>query len=223
MSETFNFTEFKRGCRQLPKDGLPTSRRMSALHLDCEEILESRHPERSSFLDCKAGCGHCCVINVSVLLPEALTIVEHLEMLPDVERKELLARQDKLWRQIQGVDDEERIWMRKPCVFLDQQGSCSIYPVRPLLCRGVTSTDAEDCKKVLNDCLENEGQVVQMNLFQRELYDAAYIGLSEGLEEQGIDGRGFEVTGIVRYLIRNPQQRDELKSGLKINWSDMVE
>ena len=31
-------------------------------------------------------------------------------------------------------------WLGKPCIFLDKEGACSIYEVRPMNCRTLTST-----------------------------------------------------------------------------------
>jgi hypothetical protein len=97
-----------------------------------------------------------------------------------------------------------------------------IYPVRPLLCRGLTSTDAEDCRQALHVSQDQEKSVVEMNLFQRDLYDSAYLGLSKGLEERGADGRGFEITGLLRYMLRNPEKRPDLESGFRLKWSDLA-
>ena len=218
---TFNFEEFTQECRCLPV-ALQPGTGLESLYDDCEALLELHHPERVSLLDCKAGCGSCCIVNVSVLLPEALSIIEYLEAQSWHVSKDFLANLDRIWPRICGVDAEERLSMRQSCVFLDETGSCSIYPVRPLLCRGVTSTSSESCKQALNiNCFEAKSSV-EMNLFQRDLFDAAYIGLSEGLEEQGVDGRGFELTGLVRYLLRNPQRRADLQSGLRLNWSELI-
>ncbi len=222
MGQDFSFADFTRQCRHsyLPS-ALPPGMRMGLLYQDCEFLLDQYQPDRFTHIACRAGCGNCCIVNVTVLLPEALAIIEYLEerLAKDAELDERL---DLLWTSVRGIDDEERVCMRQPCVFLDDGGNCSIYPVRPLLCRGVTSTDDEECRESFNAYLYNAKRVVQMNLFQRELYAAAYLGLSEGLEEQGLDGRGFELTGIVRYLRRHPHRREDLRSGLRLKWDELA-
>ena len=219
----FSFDDFTQECRRSYLSvALQPGLRLGTLYRNCEELLEFHHPQRSSLLACKAGCGSCCIVNVSVLLPEALAIVEYLEAQPGFDCEGVGKNLNQLWTRICGVEDEDRVDMRQPCVFLDKTGSCTVYPVRPLLCRGTTSTDAESCRLALNGKLFNEKPVVKMNLFQRELFDAAYVGLSEGLEERGIDGRGFELTGIVRYLLSNPKRRSELQSGVRLNWGELL-
>ncbi len=61
-------------------------------------------------LVCKRGCASCCVDGLSVLPVEAALIEESGLMPPPVSAA--------------GA-----------CAFLDEDGACSIYPVRPVLCR----------------------------------------------------------------------------------------
>ncbi len=222
MDQNFNFAHFSKQCRKAYFSKVPPAAVcLQQLYNDCEEVLDRYHPDRSARLACRAGCGDCCIVNVSLLLPEALAIVDYCNERPQKYR-ELDQKLDSLWISIRGVDDEERVCMRQPCVFLDCQGRCTIYPVRPLLCRGVTSTDTEECKKSFNAYLYNEKRSVQMNLFQHELYMTAYLGLGEGLEDRGMDGRGFELTGIVRYLRRHSRQRQKLQAGLRLRWEELA-
>lgn len=223
MGQSFDFEKFSQKCRQIcsPEILLP-SVRLTGLHRECEQLLEMHQTERNRLLDCKAGCGSCCIVNVSVLFPEVLAILEFLEDRAADDIEHLVPMLDEVWVRIRGLDDDERICLHQPCVFLDSHDGCSIYPVRPLLCRGVTSTDAESCRQSFVGGLQNDSSTVLMNLFQRELYDAAYLGVSAGLEAQGLDGRGYELTGLVRFLMRNPQKRDEMTSGLQLQWDDLA-
>lgn len=222
MAEDFCFADFSRRCADdYLAPSLESGTRLRPLLHDCEVLLDQYHPDRDEHLDCRAGCGSCCIVNVAVLVPEALAVVEFLEA-QWADASELEERLDSLWRSIRGVDDEARVCMRQPCAFLDAQGRCSVYPVRPLLCRGVTSTDADSCRESFNAYLFNEKRQVEMNLFQRELYSAAYLGLSEGLERSGLDGRGFELTGLVRYLLHHPQRQEELQAGRRLRWEELA-
>ncbi len=194
---------------------------LQGLYAECEKLLDDYHPDRGEHLDCKAGCGDCCIVNVSVLWPEAVAISTYLEHLSETDLAVLGERLDTAWTRIRGVEDEDRVCMRQPCVFLDERGRCAIYPSRPLLCRSVTSTDSGACRDSFHAYLHNEQRTVEMNLFQKELYNAAYLGLSRGLEEQDLDGRGFELTGLVRYLYKNNGEPGRLRQGLRIRWDEL--
>ncbi len=223
MGLTFSFAEVNRECsRSYSSLALQPGIRLKPLYHNCERLLDHYHPDRLSLLACRAGCGDCCILKVSVLLPEALAIIEYLEAQPGSVRTSLEKKLDQVWTRISGAEGDEWGGMRQSCVFLDTTENCTIYSVRPLLCRGVTSTDADNCKQALNAECDDDKSAVEMNLFQRELFQTAYVGLSVGLEKMGVDNRGFELTGIVRALLRDPQLCSELQTGLRLNWSDLT-
>jgi len=174
-----------------------------------------------SLIACCAGCKSCCVVNVAVLLPEGLAIAEYLRTWPQAEQGEVAGRLDELWRAIRGLTDDERISVAQPCAFLDQAGACRIYPVRPLLCRSITSTSAEACRQALADQLLDQSSPVLMNLFQRELFEALYLGVGDGLERAGLESRSVKLTGLVRYLLNKPQVEAELLAGKRIDWHEL--
>lgn len=153
-------------------------------------------------LACAAGCGGCCRVNVSVLEPESINIARYLNhRLNDDERSNLLLAMEKMVNTICDVDEEERIAMRKNCVFLSDKGECIIYPVRPLLCRSITSTNATDCRDSLAMQALGEQLPVMMNLFQKNLFNVAYQGLASAMEKNGMDAYGAELTAdVLAYL-----------------------
>jgi Fe-S-cluster containining protein len=153
-------------------------------------------------LACAAGCGGCCRVNVSVLEPESINIARYLNhTLADDERENLLLSMRKMVHTICDVDEEERIAMGKNCVFLSAKGECTIYPVRPLLCRSITSTSATDCRDALAMQALGEQLPIMMNLFQKNLFDVAYQGLAAAMEKNGMDAYGAELTAdVLSYL-----------------------
>lgn len=169
------------------------------LETELNKHLTAEDHER---LACAAGCGGCCRVNVSVLEPESINIARYLKhTLSDEERENLLVAMKKMVHAISDVDEEERIAMRKNCIFLSDQGDCTIYPVRPLLCRSITSTSATDCRDSLAMQALGEQIPVMMNLFQKNLFDVAYQGLATAMEKNGMDAYGAELTAdVLSYL-----------------------
>lgn len=153
-------------------------------------------------LACAAGCGSCCMVNVSVLEPESINISRYLKhTLADDERELLLLSMKKMVNHICNVDEEERIAMRKNCVFLSEKGECTIYPVRPLLCRSITSINAQDCRDALTMQALGEQIPITMNLFQKNLFDVAYQGLAAAMEKNSMDTDSAELTAdVLSYL-----------------------
>jgi len=177
-----------------------------------QEMAESalaRNRGDATRIACRAGCGHCCVLNVAVLEPEAVTIVAYLERkLPPSQFTSLRRQIDDLHGTLRWLDDEERIRLRRPCAFLDQEGTCSIYPVRPLLCRGLNSTDPENCRQALELLFLDEEPKILSNLFQSALFSQTFLALARAMENAGLDSRSRELTTAVKSHLdgRQPEQ-----------------
>ena len=211
--------------REIETAGRDKKRLLSTLQRlaeQAEEQLAHAEENDASLIACRAGCGSCCVVNVSVLIPEGLAIAALLRRLPVAEQELVTARLDWLWRAVRGLTDDERLSLGQSCAFLDVSGHCLVYPVRPLLCRSVTSTSAESCRQARTAHYFDEQSPVLMNLNQQQLYEAVYLGVSDGLERSGIDARGVKLTGLVRHLLQKPAAGAALLSGKRLDWHDLA-
>lgn len=160
--------------------------------------------EEKAQIACAAGCGLCCVLHVPVLFPEAIATADFVrERWSAAARQALATRLDDLCTAIAGLDDEECV-LRHPCAFLDADGRCSIYPVRPLICRSVTSTDPETCREALTLQVFGETLPVTMHLRQKAIMESAYSELGAVLTEVGLDGRGVKLALAARALLADP-------------------
>lgn len=91
---------------------------------------------------CKEGCSHCCKLPATATVPEMVPVVEYLVGRCDWERRRPalereLERQLTAFATVNVLDDEERarfFTRQLPCAFL-KDDRCSIYPVRPTVCR----------------------------------------------------------------------------------------
>src|SRR4029079_19658980 len=115
------------------------------------EGLMTRAP--AGAVACRAGCDHCCYQSVGVTPPEALAIFDHLSRtLPDAELERVAAHVAAHRARTRDLSTAERFSPDHPCPFLDVTGGrCTLYEVRPLSCRGMTSLDAGDCETRLRD------------------------------------------------------------------------
>lgn len=188
---------------------------------DDVELLLADQPDDRSLIACGPGCGSCCVVNVATLVPEGLSIVHYLRQQEDQLVESVALRLEKLWRQIRGLDDEERLVARRACAFLDERGCCSIYPVRPLLCRGFNSTSAQACRDALSGQVLGEEPAVVCYQFQQEIYRSLFTGVAGGLEQGGLEGRSYQLAGLIRYLLRHPGAGADWLSGQKLSWQQL--
>lgn len=194
---------------------------LTACHRSAEDLLERCDVGERRLIACHAGCDHCCVVNVSVSLLEGVAIVRFLDQLAPAEKEIVLTRLERLWGRIRGLDDEERLALRNRCAFLNDEGLCRIYPARPLFCRSVTSIDPEACQKAVYCKLRGESQTLLMYQYQKRLYEAFYRAIADGLERAGMDGRSFQLSGLVRYLAKRPQSGAVLLSSRTLSWADL--
>ena len=117
-------------------------------------------------VSCKAGCGACCRQMVPISIFEAEALAEWFGTLP-VERQEVLRERFRVTLQQLGErgilekmgpelwtkqDDSQETFgidylnARVACPFLENE-SCSIHPIRPLICREyVVTTSPEFCR-----------------------------------------------------------------------------
>jgi Fe-S-cluster containining protein len=102
-------------------------------------------------IPCKKGCDECCHIHTSCFNSEMDVIMNYIKAYSiEVDRTalELKASLDQL-----ALDKGPDFWLEhvtyenRACVFL-KDGSCQIYPVRPLVCR--THFSAMDSSEYCN-------------------------------------------------------------------------
>lgn len=167
-----------------------------------ESILGSEPDTFLGEVACGPGCGSCCVVNVAVLRPEAESIVAELRTrLTTDELAALRRRVNELHRRVAGLTDDERPLLYAACVFLDSARNCSIHPVRPLMCRSVTSTDPQACRDAIALKAFGENPTILSNLFQSALFEHGFIALARALERAGLDSRSRTLTASIRELL----------------------
>jgi Fe-S-cluster containining protein len=166
---------------------------------------------------CGPGCPHCCVLNVAILLPEGIVIADWLlERLAPAELTPLRQRLARHRSTARWMTDEERIFARQTCPFLDETGSCGIHPVRPLVCRGAASFDRESCRQALRShVLEPEGEIA-VDLRRQLAYDAAFIALAQALDQQGLDDRSIELGSGVAIFLEEGSRGEKLLAGERL-------
>jgi len=165
-----------------------------------------RSQEGGNPLACRSGCSFCCYQPVTATAIEWEEIKRYLRSLPRLERREILARARPwviAWRKYHEekaphaprrpsspAADQIRLhldWRGKPCPFLSKQGACSIYPVRPMDCRTMTSTVT---------CTIWDGQ----EGIKRFRFPWEFWGNQMILEEQERKGGRMEVTPLLHWL-----------------------
>jgi Fe-S-cluster containining protein len=181
------------------------------------DLLRFGKAAELSRVACGPGCGDCCVLNVSVLFPEAIAIYCYLERsVMAEERSDLRNRLHELSIATRWLDDEERLFLRQACAFLDRRKLCMIHRVRPLLCRAITSTNPAACREAIAMAPLDGQPCAEMNLFQKNLFDTIYRELGEALRDAGLDHRPKRLTTAVLALLDEPGIADAFAAGEQV-------
>jgi uncharacterized protein len=114
-----------------------------AAHEEMDALLEdNRRLPGFEAVRCRRGCSHCCSGPVEIRPQEAALLVDHLRAAGvklDVARLERQSQHSvETWREQPECD--------RACVFLDEDGACTVYEVRPNACRKLLVTsDPQHC------------------------------------------------------------------------------
>src|SRR5262249_24591172 len=103
----------------------------------------------------------------------------------------------------------ERGRARFPCPLLVNH-RCTAYPVRPLTCRGLTSSDAQQCERFLQ---APRRTVVPSYVPQLRLMTFALDGLRAGLSESGLKDDLVEWTAALRIALEVPDAAERWLAG----------
>ncbi len=135
---------------------------------------------------------------------EVFRIVDYLrENLSEDELTKLRARVAEVVQKTAGLDAQERPLSGVPCALL-VDNACSVYPVRPLVCRGYNSTNAATCE----EATRRPGVDILYNDAQRAIYDGTSAGLFSALAEAGWPVETYDLCSALLIALDNPDAVD---------------
>ncbi|CCO23690.1 YkgJ family cysteine cluster protein [Maridesulfovibrio hydrothermalis] len=141
----------------------------------------------SSFqVACSTGCSYCCFSHITLMPQEAFNIALHLAQTCTEEDFTTLTQGCVLGASgfESGKPAEFAKKYFRPCPFL-RSGKCSIYKVRPIVCRNWISSD-------LNACIASHRSKDKVSVPQNALImiqkDLIFAGQKAYLSGQGING-----------------------------------
>ena len=85
-----------------------------------------------------------------------------------------------------------------PCAFL-VDGACSIYALRPFVCRAWNSASADDCLEQLR----SEWVQMRFDVFQRATFAGVEGGLKEALRAHALDAADLDFTAAMRVALED--------------------
>lgn len=146
--------------------------------------ISSNIVKHSIKTECKAGCSHCCSTRVEVFGYEIVAISKYINDTTSGEQKiDLMRRLEEASNKARGLRIKEHFL---PCALLID-GMCSIYAMRPAMCRKFNSVSLVACISSSHAFLgmENEGL--------RETTMASIQGFAEGCRQAGLKKEVYEL------------------------------
>jgi Fe-S-cluster containining protein len=163
------------------------------------ENLRGSPPQQP--LACQEGCAYCCHFPLDLTPPELIWISEFLHKIP--EPRVLAALEERTARiadQTRGMNAAERTASRLPCPLL-VENRCSVYPVRPLLCRGWNSMDVEPCRRVFET--GDLEKPIPRYLPQAQIMFLVQLGLMAALHALGYEAVLLECAASLRVVLED--------------------
>jgi len=124
----------------MPPQTHPLIARLQDLCRRADAEFERGRKVHGSRILCAAGCSSCCSQFFQITEPEAARISLHLATLPATEQQRLRERAREYLPQREALMPAEQWGATRtdgdlPCPALTDDGACSIYEVRPVMCR----------------------------------------------------------------------------------------
>jgi Fe-S-cluster containining protein len=166
----------------------------------------------SETLGCRVGCGYCCShFEVEARAFEVFAIQAHV--LKHFKPEQLRATIERATKNVaarKAATEEERLTLKLVCPFL-VDSSCSIYSVRPSVCRNYHATDRDKCIKHFEDPTSTWPTSYIDDVFFKA--NGSSIGFKNAIKVLGLDTRGYNLGAAFLEAIRNPTSIKRFKSG----------
>jgi Fe-S-cluster containining protein len=142
---------------------------------------------------CQEACDSCCYNQVELTPPEALLIGHYIaQQFSEAQKDLLLTHVARIIQIIAGMGKTERAARRRevPCPLL-QKRTCSVYPVRPLVCRAMHALDRGRCEAELRT-----GSLTGSTYYphRHEIAVSVSAGVREGCRAAGLQAGALNLT-----------------------------
>ncbi len=167
---------------------------------------------------CKAGCNYCCHAYTSVVAPEVFRIANAVRASREPALK--VASVQSRCAPLKGLAIEARVGRKLPCPLL-VGGQCSVYRVRPMVCRQATSLSLPACIEEFEG-LDLEGRV-EVSSAHLAHASNANIALLGALKASQLPMNSFELSAALDIALADPEceqrwlQGDDVFAGLPRN------
>lgn len=180
-----------------------------------DALLTEWHATFEVKSDCKPGCSHCCSQRVDVLPHELFALVDYVRTrFNEAEIVHLLRRAEENAAALLPLAPVQRHFAVLTCPLLGADGLCTVYAVRPTVCRKYHSSDVAECR------LRVEHPV---DFSQRELQDphvnqaaiTVMMAVQTSWRGAGFDTEPYDLSIALAEALHNPKLEKRWRDGKK--------
>jgi len=175
-----------------------------ALHEQIDVLTEKIIKKPGLHFDCKAGCSYCCSLRVAAVPAEVFLIARHLNQLSTGAQITLMDKLKIHAEAARGVGMEEHFL---PCPML-ADGRCTVYAIRPAMCRKYLSLDVEECKKPDACASEDREMVVKSS--------ALIFGTGQAYSRAKLSNQNHELGQALLVALTDPTAEDRWYRGEQV-------
>jgi Fe-S-cluster containining protein len=159
--------------------------------------------------DCKMGCNWCCHVRVTIKPHEAVLLHRAIESMPEEARARTKARLHTLATEIAEAPAEKLIRLTRLCP-LNEEGKCTVYESRPLVCRTTHSFSVKVCEEYAR-----RGTILpsRLNGIVMEFGRAVALATTVALEHLGMDARSYDLSNIVLAFDEDGKLGEKIAAG----------
>lgn len=154
--------------------------------------------------ECREGCSYCCHVRVDVTIPEVARAVEYArENLSPAELARISQRAQQNAALTHGTTNL-MYPVRLPCAFLGDEGKCSVYAARPLMCRREHSLDSSQCKDGFETAQIGEDFPVDRDPGVSDFGLMAIESYRDATARAGVDSTSYELQEALHIALSKP-------------------
>ncbi len=166
--------------------------------------IESAINMSGDTIDCRKGCDYCCHFKVELGAEEVFAITHYVDsVLSSEQRQDVLKQAHANHDRISSLSQTARIQANIPCPFLAGH-ECTIYAIRPAMCRKLHSLDVQSCK----DSFKNPADATISNAEQPIVSAIALTAISaarEGISEAKFDAAVYDMNEVLVDAFESPK------------------
>jgi len=177
---------------QAAKDRGQLRKVIAVAHQQLDEIGAGIQKQSNVKLACREGCSFCCYLKVEVSPEEVFLIAEYIRRnLAPAQITEIKKKAKENAVEIQSLTWEEQAGRNIPCALLSE-GKCSVYSVRPSVCRKFHATTVDTCKYSYDNPSDFQSKGSE-NPDLKAVLSFANQGIREGFRSQGFDPNMYDL------------------------------